>query len=765
MSKIDNVSSNQCLDDCSSSLSTLSSCSSSVGTILDSSSVSSCVTDTSSGSIHFQSSLLLLINTHLHYDLRFPSQLMEWIHQYSKEIGYVSRRFFELYLSSVKVVLETNAIEVRSSHLPLLLSFASFFSANVQSVLLDTHQYELCESLILNHNTIISGVTMVLNHDLDYTSDSFFKFCDGLFDSSSTMSLPSLKRLKIINNGSGLLNGIVSGLISNNTLLELSVSEVSTMYEIWTLEKIFSSNKTLKIVTLADLWGLDIMSSFYMSIFNSSSIRVLTVSATCLDFDVCNALKTNLVLKELTVICNYLKEEAKGLSEVIKGNSCLKKLELRDYNYDLTSIIRSFETNSSLSELVISKCESSHHVSFTDMEVQSLEEMVQKNTGLLVLGISTQCFNSFQLKNVLLATEHNQILKKVILGFSNFFLDPCSDLCCLIAVYESMVIKPLSCHVDVDPHFVDVENSVFCFSPKRCTQITDEEVSSLKYFVKSFCIKELTLSGCSFTDEAITALCDLIKDTESLTSIDLSSLTVVKRDSHHDSDHDNSVVNNSFSCTEYSDDERSSTQFFLPDWSDKELSDDHFCKIVKALQFNSGLNNVDLSNSISGFNTLLTVFELISLSKLPPTIDVSPHYICSEDGVLDFSPKGRSKITCQEISYMRSLMDCFSIESLVLCGCSIFDETFSHLCDLIKGNNSLTLIDLKSCCFDDDTFSYDPLESIFEKYMDSETVVALVNALEDNYTISLILLHSDSIDSETVEYVNEVREDRIICYL
>ncbi|KAL0239961.1 hypothetical protein GEMRC1_010069 [Eukaryota sp. GEM-RC1] len=93
------------------------------------------------------------------------------------------------------------------------------------------------------------------------------------------------------------------------------------------------------------------------------------------------------------------------------------------------------------------------------------------------------------------------------------------DLCCLIAIYEDLFMTESTLQIDVSPHSINIEERTFCYSPEYSPQITTDKVSSLKYLVKTFGIKELTLNKCSFTEEAINHLCDLIKVKNHLTSV------------------------------------------------------------------------------------------------------------------------------------------------------------------------------------------------------------------------------------------------------
>ncbi|KAL0243180.1 hypothetical protein GEMRC1_005741 [Eukaryota sp. GEM-RC1] len=153
--------------------------------------------------------------------------------------------------------------------------------------------------------------------------------------------------------------------------------------------------------------------------------------------------------------------------------------------------------------------------------------------------------------------------------------------------------------VDVSPHIIDVENGVFNFAPETTTQVSTEEFSSLKCFLQCFSIKVLTLKKCSFTTESICALSDLIRDNNSLTSVDFSYIGKAETQTR-DGSNDVYIWNTS-------------------------LSSDDFLKLINAFQLNTHLSKVNLNHSSMRFKTLMAIFELVAAKKLTPNIQVSPH--------------------------------------------------------------------------------------------------------------------------------------------
>ncbi|KAL0239868.1 hypothetical protein GEMRC1_009976 [Eukaryota sp. GEM-RC1] len=88
----------------------------------------------------------------------------------------------------------------------------------------------------------------------------------------------------------------------------------------------------------------------------------------------------------------------------------------------------------------------------------------------------------------------------------------------LVAIFQFYTIYSLKIDFDTSPHFIDVESRIFSFSPQFHTEITADNVSALL----SLGITDLRIKKCTFTHEAFSVMCDLIKISNSLTYLDLS---------------------------------------------------------------------------------------------------------------------------------------------------------------------------------------------------------------------------------------------------
>ncbi|KAL0239745.1 hypothetical protein GEMRC1_009853 [Eukaryota sp. GEM-RC1] len=99
----------------------------------------------------------------------------------------------------------------------------------------------------------------------------------------------------------------------------------------------------------------------------------------------------------------------------------------------------------------------------------------------------------------------------------------------LVTLFEIRSINKSVIDSGISPHVIDVENGVFQYLPSNCTRITSKEVTSLQSLLKRFSIKELVLTNCSFTDDAITVLCDSLRVNNSLTSVDFCRFDVYNK--------------------------------------------------------------------------------------------------------------------------------------------------------------------------------------------------------------------------------------------
>ncbi|KAL0229191.1 hypothetical protein GEMRC1_013811 [Eukaryota sp. GEM-RC1] len=277
----------------------------------------------------------------------------------------------------------------------------------------------------------------------------------------------------------------------------------------------------------------------------------------------------------------------------------------------------------------------------------------------------------------------------------------------LLTIFELISNNKLTLNIDISPHLIDFSRGSICYTPSQMsndelvllvdflrqnrdikhfecplyqidtdddvfslqargdyvTKVTVEVVSSLRCFMECFRFKKLTLKKCEFTKESITALCDFIKSNNSLTSVDFSDFKFVKL-----------------------------TQHGTYQRIDNFDSYDHYSNLINAIQCNSRLTKVTLSNHDMGVKTLLTIFELVSTNKITSNIVVSPHFIDVSRGSICYTPS-------QIGNDVLVLLVVFQYQKLTLTKCKFTKESITDLCDLIRSNNSLTSVDFSDFCF------------------------------------------------------------------
>ncbi|KAL0239630.1 hypothetical protein GEMRC1_009738 [Eukaryota sp. GEM-RC1] len=315
----------------------------------------------------------------------------------------------------------------------------------------------------------------------------------------------------------------------------------------------------------------------------------------------------------------------------------------------------------------------------------------------------------------------------------------------LIALFEFLSANKSFKRIDVSPNFIDIEKGIFCFSPESSTQITAEEVSSLQSLLECISIKELTIKQCIFTDTAITALCDSIKNNSSLSSVEFSECRI---------SNDMTRIRCFHLCCS-SKQENTTIKF-------KELLA-VFClfqHIIRcsacALMIIKSILIAVLSVSITGFlnvdiyellkllksnvpidrveclglrkptlKSLLVLLEIRSIKKSLIDLDVYPHIIDVDNGVFCFpTPQYSTKIHPREIASLNR----FCIKEFTLKKYTFTEACFIAFCNLIKVNQLLTFIDLSDC------------------NLSNENVSKLINALQSNFRLKTIILNNNSIE-------------------
>ncbi|KAL0235612.1 hypothetical protein GEMRC1_002194 [Eukaryota sp. GEM-RC1] len=122
------------------------------------------------------------------HDLAFPqlAALKTGLPAFFRQVGYVSNHFLDSSFQAVEVFFQLHTFHADLIRLPKLISLASFFGADLQSVFVETYQ-NLDIQKSLNYSGIITGLRIFLTVPSDL---EFLNNCSSLF--------PRLKQLEVV---------------------------------------------------------------------------------------------------------------------------------------------------------------------------------------------------------------------------------------------------------------------------------------------------------------------------------------------------------------------------------------------------------------------------------------------------------------------------------------------------------------------------------------------------------------------------------------
>ncbi|KAL0239958.1 hypothetical protein GEMRC1_010066 [Eukaryota sp. GEM-RC1] len=288
-------------------------------------------------STHFplQQSLLVLI--HLHYLRRLikfstsPLRPCAGVHTlnssvstFFKQVGYVSRHFFESALLATKVFFQTNTFRVFSKYLPQLRSYASSFGADMPSVFV--HQFGTFNAEeFLSYSNVISGLDLFLeNHN------------DLEFLNKSSLFFPRLKQLDV-HVHSFISIGFFELLNTNAPVTRIRFSSGSIGDEgVKALSEALKVNVTVTDVDLTSNYiGHEGARALADALKVNSAVTSVDLSMNSIGYEgaraLAEALKVNNVVTSVDLRYNNIGDEgARALAEALKVNNVVTKVNLRD---------------------------------------------------------------------------------------------------------------------------------------------------------------------------------------------------------------------------------------------------------------------------------------------------------------------------------------------------------------------------------------------------------------------------------------------------
>ncbi|KAL0246692.1 hypothetical protein GEMRC1_007903 [Eukaryota sp. GEM-RC1] len=394
-------------------------------------------------------------------------------------------------------------LELRYCHLPFAPIFKSLESNStlVEVIIRDSDQ-------LLNDDDVFSLVEML------QTNAGLLVFnCDCLFSSFAQFT------------------SVLTGLQNNSILRKVSFPSLDLNFS--SLITVFNFLSSIRLRSFLDLSPhcIDVKKNLfcYSPVFSETeftSDRVLLLQSFQKGFSI-----SNLALQN----CRFTGEAITGLCYFIRVDKSLTSLDLSNCvlcdNY-FYSIIDAALANPCLTNIVLSK----QLLGFKDLlkifklfSDDKLVLTIKNSRHFIDYTLQYICYGSQICNNDLLllltALKANVSIRRVeCIGFKNPSPKGLSVLFEILSINKSVI------DLVVSPHYLDIENGIFRFSPVLATKISARKISFLRSFLQRFSIRELTLNSCRFTEEAITILSDLLEVSSSLTSVDFSDCLLSDRD-------------------------------------------------------------------------------------------------------------------------------------------------------------------------------------------------------------------------------------------
>ncbi|KAL0240841.1 hypothetical protein GEMRC1_006077 [Eukaryota sp. GEM-RC1] len=548
-----------------------------------------------------------------------------------------------------------------------LLSICRYFNTAPSSISLD------CSYLTLSDFELIE-LTNVRSISTHYATESFLHLA-----TSPLSSCPSLKSITYSGDfdRSNALFGRLSDISSTSiSVLNLShvrvplgldlVLRISTVISSCHLFKLSLIDCSLSQTSLARLCKL---------ICNSSSLRELDCSY---NFFEDSSPFTGLLrlASSLNSVCfPIFSNGCDDLLSSLSVNKLLRSIEFSGSTLSVSPLCSSLTTSSTLKRLILRDCIllPSYIPLFTSLEsitsLLELEVLVSEDNQLVEADAKAigaiMSFSRPMISSIVKGLSCNSTLKH--------FHVPVS-FGALIEIYSSIIGKTVSTKFDVSPHLIDPSKGIFsfvgdcsvvdiagsymAFSPTTATQ---QEIVELVRLLSVNQIKELTLFGLIFNHESATSLVSFLMRTTTLESFTFQSFADydefdVDEVQVLDNEHVVTIINSLAFNTSIKRFAVNGTKIHLSvvdsicsvikrntsmtsiDFRSCKANDDFIFRVLDALCFNNSLTNVDFNGrtqTISMF-AVLAVFNSLYLQKLHAKIDVSPHLIDCDEGIIKY---------------------------------------------------------------------------------------------------------------------------------
>ncbi|KAL0235768.1 hypothetical protein GEMRC1_002350 [Eukaryota sp. GEM-RC1] len=626
------------------------------------------------------------------------------------------------------------------------------------------------------------GIKELTLKQCSFTCDAMIGLCDLLRGSRSLTSI-DFSHIQIYEEDSGYesdeyynhlsdddLSKLINALQSNSGLQKINLSNYRMEFDkvLTIFELISSDSLTPNTDVSPHSFDLSLGVIYYQEMVGTSDLSLLlkalrsNVPLTRVE---CRGLRTR-CLEAMIIILEILLINKSMISIDILPNAINLDEGIFYFSRSLTEIsiesvssLQALLQRSGIKQLTLSRC------CFTEAAMSSLCDLISTSTSLTMVDFSQCGLCNEILSNLISALQQNISIKRVNLSKNFFGIDT------IVSIIELISIGQLPLNFEIFTYSTDYQGGVFSFSPYSSSpfcyfrssgiiEITAEQVSSLKYYLNRFSIKELTLKRCGFSDDAITVLSDLIRVNNSLMSVDFS-------DCEFSTDGASQIINaiqsnsclklvnfgnNDFDleflftiCKLVSAGTLKATIDVSPHSFDLSRGTIHYSRAVEkadllfllnTLKSNFPINRVTCYGlKTKNLEVLITLFEILSINKSVIDVDVAPYLIDIENGVFCFSANkriGTTKVTSEMMTSLQSFLESSRLKKLTLRRCEYSPTLFNALCDSLKVNSSLTFIDFRYC------------------YLLDESVSKLVAALQLNSCLKHIDLEGNDIGFQTV---------------
>ncbi|KAL0251512.1 hypothetical protein GEMRC1_000725 [Eukaryota sp. GEM-RC1] len=740
------------------------------------------MTNSSSRCLFFPQSLLVLTNYHflcalwktplkidIRHTRRFSHQLISHLFAFLQKIGYVSDRFSETIVSSIRIFLDSTTFSLFPSDLPHLSSISVHFGASPRSISLTVRS-----SLKLPDPDTYAPLVSRLN--LNVSSLSHFDFLHN----ASPFFFSNVKLLDVLVTPCYSFPSFCQSLMANSTVEDLSIEFLGiSESNITDLADVFSSKNTFRKITILnrgpapsddafkylfvglsrinllqvlDISGFSIRNSTtLLPLCHSTSLKSISFPRVShFDSVLFAALGNNSSIRRIVFHDTNFKGE--DLVNLLNLNRFLKVLNIRETTISLSPIFKSLLTNNSLVELILHNANQAFNV----QDAKSLCELLQLNSTLLVLNLHGSLINSLHFKNILDAIQLNSRLRAVSF--------PHLNLSCLTLLYEYNYSTTRKLKIDISPHSIDFDASLICYDD----DVSDCDLLALLNALESnVLIKRVDCLGSSEPSLAgLIALFKILSINKSVIDVDFSphlidlengSFCCLPRNSPQVTAEQVSSLKcfleyfnikkltlkgcrfNDDAITSLVDLIRLNTSLTSIDFSDCHLLDHHILELTSPLQRHHSLTSLKLCNNDFGLSGLVSLFTLVSplvdplaeLDHVPLTVDVSPHSLdCSNGYIRCVNAVGDDGLTSLlnvvKLGHCITRVECFGFDCLSVKDLVVLFEILSINQSIIDCHQIGNQIDLLTGVIN------------CQQYITIDDLLAILKALKSRIPINLV---------------------------